>query len=95
RLNESGCLLKSVQFQTGITVQFAPDSVSSFDRNAVQFAPGIGVQFQPEYAKNLPYRHMKQNRKRKLAINSPLSELRKQKKSRLKKLVRYWKSLNL
>ena len=50
RSADSGGLLKSVQFQTGITVQFAPESVSSFSRNQCPVCAGIGVQFGPEYA---------------------------------------------
>ena len=49
-LVDSGCEPKSVQFQTGITVQFGPESLSSLRRNGCPLWTGIGVQFGPEYA---------------------------------------------
>jgi hypothetical protein len=42
--------LKSVRIDTGITVQFAPESLFSFDRNRCSVSTGMGVQFGPEYA---------------------------------------------
>ena len=53
RSADSGCLLKTVQFQTGISVQFEPESVSSFSRNHCPVCSGIGVQFGPESLSSL------------------------------------------
>ena len=50
RSADSGRPVKSVQFQTGITVQFAPESVSSLGWNACPVWIGIDDQFGPEYA---------------------------------------------
>jgi hypothetical protein len=50
RSADSGRPIKSVQFQTGITVQFAPESVSSLGWNACPVWIGIDDQFGPEYA---------------------------------------------
>jgi hypothetical protein len=49
-LPHSGARAKSVQFAAGITVRFAPDSLSSFNRNRCPVCAGIGDRFAPEYA---------------------------------------------
>ena len=45
----SGRYRKTVQFPTGIRVQFASESASRFNRNRCPVWPGISDQFDPEY----------------------------------------------
>jgi hypothetical protein len=42
--------MKSVRIDAGITVQFVPEWVFSFDRIQCSVLTGMGVQFGPEYA---------------------------------------------
>ena len=42
--------MKSVRIDTGITVQFGPEWVFTFDWNQCSVSTGMGVQIGPEYA---------------------------------------------
>ncbi len=53
------------QFKAGISVQFAPESLSSLRRNRCPVSPGMGVQFAPEsvssWARNTHHRTLTDN----------------------------------